>query len=186
MNKEPEKYYVQFDQEGNIIGRYTSRIHNVIPPNTIEVTLSQFNDTMQNPGKWIVIDGKLVLTPPASPEELLREAKESRVFYLINRFNEILLEPVSYKTESNDDRLFDSSDLSLKRIAQANIDMSWPRIWIDYYSVVVAPFNKNDIENLLNIVLTKKGHDPKYKDLLALCLKVHKAKTIEEVNLIDF
>lgn len=73
-------YYVVGDSNGNITERYdTDFALYAIPANAVEVTESQWNDSMQNPGKYIVQNGLLALTPSPADAELLAQAKAAKV-----------------------------------------------------------------------------------------------------------
>ena len=57
--------FAEYDQNGHIVGFYAPEIHTNIPEKTIEITTEQWQDCIDNQGKWMIdIDAKILKLAP--------------------------------------------------------------------------------------------------------------------------
>lgn len=77
-------YFADSDTSGNITGYFSDEFHyaNGIPPTAIQITDAQWQDSVNNPGKYIVQNGAFVLAPPLTAAQQFANAKQQRLAYL--------------------------------------------------------------------------------------------------------
>ncbi len=183
-----KQYYAQYDLQGNIIGFYVDDIHDNIPDNTIKITEHQWQDCLQNPGKWVVANGSLQLAPEPDPVLVIRQAKDARSAFLNNQYQEILSSPVTFINENSVSALYDSSVLSVNKIENV-ISQGEPyaqNLWNDSGLNIISPFSFDDLNYLLEAINNKINSNPVYADLLDKLRLVENATTIQEINSISF
>lgn len=179
--------YAQYDENGNIIGFYDDRIHSEVPPNSISITDIQWRDCINNPGKWIVVNGELQLAPPKDPDEIIREAKDLRSVFLNNQYNTLLSNPVEFTNANNISSIYDSSDLSIERLDSIILVGIYDKnVWNDHKLRIVSPFTFDDISNLFLAINIKRNFDPTYIDLLEKLNQVENSTTLEQIESISF
>lgn len=177
--------YALGDTQGNIVAFYDDTLNPLIPPGGVPITDVQWQDCLENPGKWLVQDNQLVLAPPIPDSVLLQRAKSARAVYLSIKFDQLLVAPVSYTTLAGDQHLFNSTDEEIARLQNA-IDNGTRPVWLSATNEIVSPFSFDDAPALLDVILTARGNHPTHQGLLTLIEQVQNAATVEAVNLIDF
>lgn len=60
--------FINFDADGNLIGRYVSEVHANIPESAVQVTNDQWVATLDTTnGAWKLVDGKITQVVPTPP-----------------------------------------------------------------------------------------------------------------------
>lgn len=86
-------YFADSDSSGNIIAYYSDEFNypEGIPSTAVQITDVQWQDTINNTGKYIIQNRELVLTAPPTDAELLEKAKEAKIAELKQTFGVTLL-----------------------------------------------------------------------------------------------
>jgi hypothetical protein len=84
----PFKYYADSDANGNITAFYNDDIWDVskIPTTAIPITFEEWQDSVNNPGKYMVQNKAFVLAPPPTAGQQLAAAKQVQIAAIESSF----------------------------------------------------------------------------------------------------
>jgi len=89
--------YAQSDSYGNINAFFDDSINSATQiGNATKITYDQWLDCINNPGKWLIVNGALELAPPVPDSVLLGHAKSMQIAALTSAYNSAIQRPVSY------------------------------------------------------------------------------------------
>lgn len=85
-------YYVSFDEKNRINGFFNDEINSIIPESAIKITDEQWQELSENPEKYILENGEIVLAPETSISP--------PITYLLNwtEFNRKMRDSIAYQT----------------------------------------------------------------------------------------
>ena len=83
------KRYADFDNKGKITGFYSDDVNFRIPAQAVLISDEVWRDARRNTGKYLISEGKVVLAPPPSAEDVEKEQKRVRSAQAQQRLIEI-------------------------------------------------------------------------------------------------
>lgn len=179
-------FYAISDESGNINGFLTDDplIGHIIPDSAVLITDEQWQDSLSNPGKYIVKNGQIDLAPPPSDGELLASAQSSKIAELRLGYNQTLLSgfrsTIGSTTYTFGWSTDDKANLNACQTAIDRNDEVFPILYSDLHGNPVTLPSQSDLDTIEQTAT--RFAFAQHQQILNLVGQVKTAKTTDEVN----
>jgi hypothetical protein len=183
-------YYAEPDANGNIVAFYSDEFAypDGIPSTAIPITRDQWQDSVNNPGKYIVQNGQLVLAPGPSDDELLAQAKQAKIAEIESGFEQTIA--AGFKSSATGTELiygWQTEDQIHLQLIQSAIDKGIETFPIDYADINGNPVSIPDQATLTALATdADKFMWAQVKQKRNLVAQVNAATTLDAVNSITW
>lgn len=181
-------YYADSDANGNIIAYYSDEINSSIPSTAIQITDEQWQDSVNNIGKYMIQNGALVTKPPPSDDELLVQSQQGKISDLRNSYNQCLLNGFNVTIGSNTYTLgWSTDDKANLNATQTAVDRSYQTFPILYADINGSPITLSSQSDLDTIEQTAtKFAFAQHQQILNLVGQVQSTSDTSTVNSISW